>query len=224
MLILLIILKIFLYLLLFLLGLAVLLLAIPINYGGQVLTTDGFRAQLNLGWAGQLLGIKADIEGQDLDITLRVLEKNVYKLKSKETGTKKEKPEQKPEKKEKDKKEKRGPKLRELTDKTVINEILEYFKRVLNIAKPKYIHLYGTYGFDDPSLTGMVCGAAAILKAMIPHGRFGLHPDFTREIIDLDLRAEGSMMLGSLAYQTLRTAMRKPLRKILFKKKKTETF
>ena len=36
--------------------------------------------------------------------------------------------------------------------------------RVLNIAKPKYVHLYGTYGFDDPSLTGMVSGAAAIVR------------------------------------------------------------
>lgn len=217
----LIILKIFLYVLLSLLGLVALLMIIPINYRGQVLTAGGLRTQLNLGWAGRLFGINAEIEGQDLDITLQVLGKNACKLKSRGTGTKKEKPEQKPEKAEKEKKEQRRPSLRELTDKAVINEILGYSKRVLNIAKPKYVHLYGTYGFDDPSLTGMACGAAAIIEAMIPYGRIRLYPDFTREIIDLDFRAEGSMVLGNLAYQTLRTAFKKPLRKILFKKKKS---
>lgn len=216
----LIVLKIFLYVLLSLLGLAALLMIIPINYRGQVLTAGGLRTQLNLGWAGRLFGINAEIEGQDLDITLQVLGKNACKLKSRGTGTKKEKPEQKPEKAEKEKKEQRRPSLRELTDKAVINEILGYFKRVLNIAKPKYVHLYGTYGFDDPSLTGMVSGAAAIIKAIIPNARVGLYPDFTREVLDLDFRAEGSMTVGSLAYQTIKTALKKPVRKILFRRKK----
>ncbi|MGI6584572.1 MAG: DUF2953 domain-containing protein [Gracilibacteraceae bacterium] len=216
----LIIFKVFLYVLLFLLGLAALLLIIPINYRGQVLTAGGLRTQLNLSWAGRLFGINAEIEGQDLDITLQVLGKNTYNVKSKGTGTKKEKPEQKPEKAEKEKKEQRRPSLRELTDKAVINEILGYFKRVLNIAKPKYVHLYGTYGFDDPSLTGMVSGAAAIIKAIIPNARVGLYPDFTREVLDLDFRAEGSMTVGSLAYQTIKTALKKPVRKILFRRKK----
>jgi hypothetical protein len=80
--------------------------------------------------------------------------------------------------------------------------------------------LYGTYGFDDPSLTGMVSGAAAIIKAIIPNARVGLYPDFTREVLDLDFRAEGSMTVGSLAYQTIKTALKKPVRKILFRRKK----
>lgn len=218
MVILLIILKILLYLLLFLLGLALLLLIIPVNYRGQVLTAEGFRAQLAFGWAGKLLGISAEIEGEDYNITLRMLNKRVLKLKGKGQEGKKEKSEEKTEKKEKNK-TKKGPGLKEITDRTLIDEILKYFKGVLNIVKPKYMHLYGTYGFDDPSLTGMVSGAAAIIKAMIPHARVGLYPDFTRVIIDLDLCAEGSMTVGSLAYQTIRTALKKPVRKILFRRK-----
>jgi hypothetical protein len=221
MLVLMIILKILLYLLLFLIGLILILLIIPVNYRGQVLTAEGFRVQLALGWAGRLFGINAEIEGEAYDITLRVLNKKVYKLKNNEQTEKKEQPEQKTEKKEKDKKKKTGLKLKELTDRTLINEILEYFKRVLNIVKPKYIHLYGTYGFDDPSVTGIVSGAAAVIKAMIPHAKVGLYPDFTQEIIDLDLLAEGSMTVGSLAYQTIRTVLKKPVRKILFRKKKS---
>jgi len=48
-----------------------------------------------------------------------------------------------------------------------------------------------------------------------------LYPDFTQEIIDLDFCAEGSMMVGSLVYQTIRTVLKKPVRKILFREKKS---
>ena len=220
MLVLMIIIKILLYILFFIAGLALLLLLIPINYSGQVLTADGFRMKLAFGWAWKLLGINAEIEGEVVDITLRVLDRKVYKLKQKETVKDEEQPQKKPEKKEKGKKDRREFSIKEIFDRTLLDEILEYFKRVLNIAKPKYLHLYGTYGFDDPSLTGIVCGAAGIIKNMIPHARLGLTPDFSREIIDLDFSAEGSMIVGSLAYQTVRTALKKPVRKILFKKKK----
>lgn len=218
MVILLITLKILMYILLFLLGLAFLLLIIPVNYRGQVLTAEGFRAQFAFGWAGKLFGISAEIKGEDYDVTLRILDKRVHKLKSKGQEGEKKQSEQKTEKKAK---EKKVPGFREITDGALINEILEYIKRVLNVVKPKYIHLYGTYGFDDPSITGMVCGAAAAIKPMIPHARVRLYPDFTQEIIDLDLRAEGSMTVGSLAYQTIRTVLKKPVRKILFRKKKS---
>ena len=218
MVVLLIILKILLYLLFFLLGLVFLLFIIPVNYRGQVLTAEGFRMKFAFGWAGKLFGISAEIEGENYDVTLRILDKRVCKLKSKEHEGKKEQSEQKTEKKEK---EKKVPGFREIADRTLINEIIEYIKRVLNIVRPKYMHLYATYGFDDPSLTGMVCGAAAVIKSMIPHARVGLYPDFTQEIIDLDLRAEGSMTVGSLAYQTIRTVLKKPVRKILFRKKKS---
>ena len=220
MLILLIVLKILLYLLLTLLGLALLLLLIPFSYTGQVMTTEGFRVQLMLGWAWKLLGINAEIEGEDYDITLRVLNRRVYKLKTGADREKEEEAKKQPEKKETDKKDKKGLGFKELTDRTLIKEILEYFKLVLNIAKPKYMHLYGTYGFEDPSLTGIVCGISGIVKGIIPNARIHLTPDFTREVMDLDLRAEGSMVMGSLAYQTVRTVLKKPVRKILFRKKK----
>ncbi|HYF82335.1 MAG TPA: DUF2953 domain-containing protein [Clostridia bacterium] len=221
MLLVLIILKILLYLLFFLVGLVLLLLIIPFNYSGQVLASDGLRAQIALGWAWRMLGISAEIEGESVDITLRILDKRVYKLKGREAGTKEEKPEHKPEEKKKEKKTRKGFSLKDIVNREFINEILEYLKRVLDIAKPKYFHLYGTYGFEDPSLTGMACGVSGIISSIIPHARLHLNPDFTQEIMDLDLRAEGSMVVGSLAYQTIRTVFKKPIRKILFRKRKS---
>lgn len=222
MVVLIIILKILVNLLLVILGLVLLLLLIPFNYSGQVLAADGFKLQLAVGWAWKLVGINAEIEGEAVDITLRLLDKRVYRIKSRETVKEEEKAEKAPGGDEKEKKSgKKGLGIKDITDRALINEVLEYFKRVLNIAKPKYMHLYGTYGFDDPSLTGIVCGLTGALKSMIPHARMHLNPDFTQEILDLDIRAEGSMVVGSLAYETVRTVLKKPVRKIIFKRKKS---
>lgn len=220
MLVILIILKILLYILLTIVGLVLLLLVIPFNYSGQVLASDGFKAELALGWAWRLLGINAEIEGEAVNITLQVLDKRIYKLKTGEAEREDEKPTHKPHIKKRGEKEKRGFNLKDVFDRELINEILEYLKRVLNIARPKYLHLYGTYGFDDPSLTGMVCGVSGMINSIIPHARLHLNPDFTQEILDLDFRAEGNLVIGSLVYQTVRTVLRKPVRKILFRKRK----
>jgi len=220
MLVLIIILKILVSLLLIILGLLLLFLLIPFNYSGRVIAADEFKAELAVGWAWKLLGINAELEGEAVDITLRVFDKRVYRFKGNNAVEKEEPAEEKPQEQEKQKKQGKGFSIRDITDKALIHEVLDYFRRVLNIAKPKYMHLYGTYGFDDPSLTGMVCGLTGIIKGIIPHARLRLNPDFTQEILDLDLRAEGSMVVGNLAFQTLRTVMKKPVRKILFKKKK----
>ena len=221
MLILLIILKILLYLLLFLLGLALLLLLIPINYAGQVISADGFRAQLAVGWAWKLLGISAEMEGEEVDITLQVLNKRVYRLKGSKTIEKEKKIRKEQGEKKKIKKPGKELGIRDIVDRALIDVILDYFKGVLSIVKPKYLHLYGTYGFEDPSITGIVCGGTGIIKSLIPHARLNLTPDFTREVLDLDVRAEGSMVVGSLAYRTIKTVLKKPVRKILFRKKKS---
>jgi hypothetical protein len=218
---LLIILKILLYILLSIVGLVLLLLLIPFNYSGHVLASDGFKAQLAIGWAWRLLGINAEIEGESVDVTLRILDKRVYKLKGREADRSAEQPEHKLVEKKKEKKASRGFSFKDIIDRELINEILAYLKRVLDIAKPKYLHLYGTYGFEDPSLTGIACGISGMINSIIPHARLHLNPDFTQEVMNLDLRAEGNMVVGSLVYQTIRTVLKKPVRKILFRKRKS---
>lgn len=217
--VLLIILKILLYLLLLTVGFALLLLLLPFSYSGQVLTAEGFSAKVALGWAWKLLGINAEIEGDEYDITFRVFKKKVYTFKNNDEVRKDTN--RKPEEKEKKKTEKRGFDIKELADKALLNEIIEYIKSILNIVRPKYIHLYGTFGFDDPSVTGIICGAAGIIKGIIPNARVSLTPDFSQEILDLDFYVQGSMAAGSLVYRTIRTVFKKPVRKVLFKKKKT---
>lgn len=219
--VLLIVLKILLYLLLFLLGLLILLIIIPFNYSGQLLAAGGVKAQISFGWAWRLLGINAEIEGEAVDISLRILDRKVLRLKGGKREEAEEEQEQNPQKEEKEKKREKKLGIRDFADKELIQEVWDYFKRILGIAKPKYFHLYGIYGFDDPFLTGIVSGAAGIIRSMVPDAKLSLTPDFTQEILDLDIRAEGSMTVGSLAWQTLRTALKKPVRRIIFKSKKS---
>jgi len=217
--ILLIIFKILLYLLFFIIGLILLLLLIPFGYSGQVLTADGFKAKLVMSWAWKLLGINVEIEGGDVKTSFCILNKKIYKLKSTGAGKKKEQIKKQPDKKGKEKKGGKGFSIKDITDRAVLNEFMEYLIKVLNIAKPKYFYLNGTYGFDDPSLTGIVYGVLETINSIIPGARLSLAPDFTREEIDIDLRAGGSVIMGSLIYQTVRTVLKKPVRKILFRKK-----
>lgn len=219
MIVLLIILKILLYLLLAILGLILLLLLVPFNYKGHVKTADGFKAEVAVGWAWKLVGVNAQLEGEAVDVTFRIMDKRVYTLK-REEAREEEQQLEKQQEPGKAGKARKGPTLKELANRTFLSEILDYAKRVLEILKPKYMHVYGTYGFEDPSLTGMVCGAAGIIKGIVPNARLHLTPDFTQEILELDLRAEGSMQAGSLVYQTLRTVLKKPVRTVLFKREK----
>lgn len=220
MLILLLILKIILFILVFILGLFMLLLLIPVSYSGQVDTYGGFKAEVAIGWAWWLLGIKAEMEGEAYGMNLLLFNRSIYRIQSNKSATEEAAPEENP--KEAPKENKKGRKfgIKDILDKALFNEIKEYFKRILSILKPKYMHLYGTYGFEDPSITGMLAGAAGIIKGMFPHARISLSPDFTQEILELDFRAEGSVVIGSLAFQTLRTALRKPVRRIWFRRKK----
>lgn len=221
MVLLLIILKILLYLLLFIAGLSLLLLLIPVSYRGQLITADGFKAEVAVGWAWKLLGISAEMEGEAVDVTLRVFNRRLFRFRGGNSPAVEEETAKEPEKEKKGQKQKREFSIKDVANKAFIEEITGYFKRVLGIIKPKYLHLYGTYGFEDPSVTGTLSGAVGIVRSMVPHARIFLTPDFTREVIELDICAEGSMTAGSLVYQTVRTLFRKPVRKIWFRRKKS---
>jgi len=218
--ILLIIIKILLYLLLIIVGLLLLLLLVPVSYRGRMLTEGGFRAEAAVGWAWRLLGISVELEGDTADVAVTILNRRVLRFNGGKGKEVKAAAAQEPEE-EKTAKKKSELGIRDIANKALIEEVISYIKRVLNVIKPKYLHLYGTYGFDDPSATGILAGIVGIIKGMVPHARIALTPDFTREVLDLDFCAEGSMTAVSLVYQTVRTMLRRPVRKLWFRREKS---
>ncbi|HWP95432.1 MAG TPA: hypothetical protein VN426_01135 [Syntrophomonadaceae bacterium] len=62
---------------------------------------------------------------------------------------------------------------------TALKNLLGKIIRALHLN----MNLSGTYGFEDPSLTGMVMGLIATLPGI--GGSIDLHPDFTQSIVDI---------------------------------------
>lgn len=213
-----ILLKIILYIVLFLLGLVLIFLIIPFTYSGKALIHEGYKLRLDFGWAWNFIKISAEAEDQYANVTLRIL--NKFVIKPKAFRSKIEKKQEQAEEKKLEEKVGRGSSLKDFINKEFISEVLEYIKKILNTVKPKYIHLYGKYGFEDPAVTGMVSGLEGIVKAMLPEARLQLEPVFDKEVFDLDFRIKGKMIAGTVAYHTIRTALKKPIRQVIFKKKK----
>ena len=105
------------------------------------------------------------------------------------------------------------------------NHLINYFKAIINIIKPKRIKIQGIYGFEDPSLTGMACGIIPIISNLIPTSDINVQPVFDDEIIDIYCVIYGRIFLLIAIIKTLKFVLKKNNRRIIFKKtKKTETY
>jgi hypothetical protein len=102
-----------------------------------------------------------------------------------------------------------------------VKEVIFKLLRALHLR----VNVSGTYGFDDPSLTGMTMGLMSALNSR--KNTIDLTPDFTREIFDI----RGSMAGWIIPLQILVIAivflLMKPVRaiwwpKIKFRKKQKE--
>ncbi|MFZ5352137.1 MAG: DUF2953 domain-containing protein [Bacillota bacterium] len=211
-------LKIILYIFLALVFLLVLFLTLPVTYSGQVWLSDGIKADYRFGWPWRFLSVMGTYNNDENEMGLYIGYLRLLKL---NTGIKKnaEEEEVEAEADDSDKKKGKSFSIRELFDEKLLREMTAYLKKIIKAVKPKYLHLRGTYGFEDPALTGMASGAIGIIRTLMPHARLYLSPDFAGGIIDIDIRAEGRMSVGSLAYQTARTFLKKEVRQKLFKKR-----
>ncbi len=216
----LLILKITLFIILALVALLMLFMVLPVTYSGQLLTSDGFKASCRFGWPWRVFSIKGTFGSDELVMGVYLGRLRLMKLKTEKREAIEEVKEEVEEVADKieEKVEKSG--LRSLINKSLINELIAYIKKVLKVIKPKYLHIKGRYGFEDPSITGMASGIVGIINACVPHAKLQLYPEFTEEVMDFDLLVEGRMQMGTLAYHTLRTVLKKDIRKILFNKGK----
>ena len=90
---------------------------------------------------------------------------------------------------------------------------------MMNIVKPKHVNVSGTYGFDDPSITGIVCGIISIINAAVPNGVINVEPEFEDEVYDIEIKVKGRIIGCIILFKTLRFVMNKEVRKNIFSKK-----
>lgn len=103
--------------------------------------------------------------------------------------------------------------------KKLIGICYKYFKDMMNIVKPKHVNVSGTYGFDDPSITGIVCGIISIINAAVPNGVINVEPEFEDEVYDIEIKVKGRIIGCIILFKTLRFVMNKEVRKNIFSKK-----
>jgi hypothetical protein len=213
----LLILKIILYLVAALLLFVVTLLVIPFSYKGEAEVHDGVSFSYKIGWFWNFIHVRGNTQEDQQTASVFVGNKRVFTMKTREDH-KEEDSEQDAEKEKEDKKERSG--LKRMFDTKLIKEGFQYLKKILKHLSPKYLHLYGTYGFEDPSLTGMTAGFIYSLQGIWKSSRIHLEPCFTDVVLDIDFKAEGRIYAGRLVYDTVRFVLKKEVRTKIFRKNK----
>ncbi|MGB7606625.1 MAG: DUF2953 domain-containing protein [Lutisporaceae bacterium] len=217
-----IILKIILYLFLAILLLFITLLVVPFNYQGEVAVMEGISYSYRFGWFWNLFSIRGSRSGEIYTTDIYIRNKRIYKVNitEKEENPKKAANVEIRKKKREKKEHKTENNLESMFDIKFIKEALEYLKKVIKQVKPKHLHLKGVYGFEDPSLTGMIAGFIYTLQGIVPQSKLQLQPCFTDEVFELEAEMAGEVLLGKIAYDTVRFFLKPDIRKKIFKKSK----
>ena len=216
----LIIFKILLILLCILLSVLILVLFIPFEYFLNGKINDSAQGIAEIRWIFGLFRIIVCKYEDKPEMKIIICGLNIYNKKLiKENNIEKQK------KSSKHKKSKKESKIRRNIGKNLIIEFIKYFKDIINIVKPKYFRISGVYGFEDPSLTGMLLGVVSIIKGAVSGAQIYVDPDFEEENINIEAEIYGDIKICVAGYRTFKLLMKKDVRQILFKKSKTaETF
>lgn len=214
----LLILKIILYLIAALLLILITLLIVPFSYRGEASVYGEISFSYKVGWFWNLFNIRGTRVEENQKTEVYLSNKRLFTVKSKV------KSDVEPEEDEKNKEEKESAKkvnnLRSMFDIKFIKEGFKYLKKILKQISPKYLHLHGTYGFEDPSVTGMTAGFIYTLQGILPQSKIQLQPCFTEEILELEFKAMGSISAGKIVWDTARFVLKKDIRTKIFKRNK----
>jgi hypothetical protein len=218
--IMLIIFKILFILLCILLSILLLILFIPFEYFLNGKINDSAEAKAEIRWTFGLIKIIICKYEDKPQVNIIICGLGIYNKKlTKGNNEKKQKKLSKHEKTKKESKPKRN------IGKNLILELFKYFKDIINIVKPKYFRISGVYGFEDPSLTGMLLGIISMIKGAVPNAQIYINPVFEEETINIEAEIYGNIKVCVICYRTLKLLIKKDVRKNLFKKSKTsETF
>ena len=94
----------------------------------------------------------------------------------------------------------------------LVKKTLQLLKRLLKAIKPRYADGECHFGFDDPSVTGMLLGAAHALCGMAQlYRHIRLKADFEKKYLYFKCHAEGKIRLWSLLWPLVAYAVSKPV-------------
>ena len=212
------ILKILLYLLMFIFGIILLFLIIPFEYYISSKIDEKINVDITLLFFKKI--VKAMVKHEDTKeiFLLKIMGLRIIRKEIKSPDIKIEKEEKEKNKKNSKKKKKSSFNIRDYIEREFINDLINYFKDIIRIIKPKTVKINGFYGFDDPSLTGMICGIIPLISNLIPKSDINLQPVFDDEIIEIECDVHGKISLLSAIVKTLKLIFKKNNRQKIFKK------
>ena len=115
--------------------------------------------------------------------------------------------------KEKNKKSKHK-KFKNLFNRQLFQEIKYYCFDIIELIKPEKFEVRGTYAFDDPSITGVICA----IRPFISFCDLNITPDFEGNDSDITVIIKGKVRLIVIGFRTLKFILNKRVRKIIFSK------
>ncbi|MGE5416372.1 MAG: DUF2953 domain-containing protein [Acidobacteriota bacterium] len=161
------------------------LLSVPIFVAGRVSRKESLEGTVQLMWGG-LFGARIFFVGKEVSVHFRFGPWSL-KLNQQQKDSTEKKAKRKKNVKAKDK-----PKSNNIADwdlvksvltRAVWQEFVEYLKRLYRSLHLKG-KIDGEYGFEDPSLTGMLCGLLVALDLDNP--KIALEPNFAETVIRFD--------------------------------------
>ncbi|MBU3154868.1 DUF2953 domain-containing protein [Clostridium estertheticum] len=210
------ILKILLYLLIFIFGIILLFLIIPFEYYINSKIDEKIDVDITLLFFKKIIKVMVKHEDTKEIFLLKIMGLRIIRKEIKSPDIKIEKEEI--EKNNKKSKKKSNFNIKDYIEREFINDLINYFKDIIRIIKPKTVKVNGFYGFEDPSLTGMLCGIIPLISNLIPKSDINLQPVFDDEIIEIECDIHGKISLLSAIIKTLKFVFKKNSRQKIFKK------
>lgn len=109
---------------------------------------------------------------------------------------------------------------RHLADRELLAGAWNLFKNLFRVLKPQNISLEGQVGFYEPHLTGMLAAFLCSVKGACPKYSSSLELVWDEEVFDLEMKAEGKVLLAAVLFHLLRFLLAKKTRRAWKKIKK----
>ncbi|MBX4264628.1 DUF2953 domain-containing protein [Clostridium estertheticum] len=210
------ILKVLLYLLIFIFGIILVFLIIPFEYYISSKIDERIDVDITLLFFKKIIKVMVKHDDTKEIFLLKIMGLRIIRKEIRSPDIKIEKEEI--EKNNKKSKKKSNFNIRDYIEREFINDLINYFKDIIRIIKPKTVKVNGFYGFEDPSLTGMLCGIIPLISNLIPKSDINLQPVFDDEIIEIECDLHGKISLLAAIIKTLEFVFKKNSRQKIFKK------
>ena len=197
--------------LLIILGLILLILLAPFKYSALVLIKEKININLYLNWV--ILKVEFLVGEKKPNVKIYIFGKFIKFVSH---SSKKDKLEKKLKTKTKTK--------TKIPSKEFFIQMFSLIKEVFKVIKPKEFIAKGTYGFEDPSITGILSFVLIFIAEVMPRAQIDLNPVFEEEIMNVEISTYGRVSLITLIFLMIKYVFKKEVRKVLFhKSKKIET-